>query len=166
MLDTEARKAQAADYIHQLQATLEQARSEYGSDPEQFYDANIFKMAKFIPVYSELMKYLGVVVSDDVFQELKDIDEDCEDSTLASSLQDLMREWDDFLLSVEPKADSHQETKFILDRTIAESSSHFNNVKSNQQTSLLDLHKSFRHKRSLDDKTKSYVHLIVLRHFA
>lgn len=103
MLETDCKRHQAAKYIHELRTTLDQARSDYASNSEQFYDANIFKMAKFIPVYSELMKHLEVVISDDVFQELTDIDEDCEDSRLASSLQDLMRDWDDFLLTVEPK---------------------------------------------------------------
>ena len=103
MVSIEAKRSEVAEYIHQLQSILKQAKNDFETDPELFYQANIFKMGKFIPTYSELMKFLQVVVSDDVFRELKEIDSDLAESHLASSLDKFMLSWNIFLQSVEPK---------------------------------------------------------------
>lgn len=88
--------SQISDDIDELQNVLNDARQDYLTDRDLFYKLNIFKMGRFIRLYSDLMKHLGTKLNEDAMAELEGLDEG-----LFARLEKLKVEWNDFLRDVE-----------------------------------------------------------------
>lgn len=157
--------AQISEDIDGLQNVLDDAKKDYSSDPDLFYKLNIFKMSRFIRLYSELMKHLGTKLNEDAIAELAGLDED-----LLAKLEKFKAEWNDFLKNVETKISQKNDdsTKSILSDEIIQSHDYFQKNIDNDNfkpTSLFDMHKEYRNTFDISGK-KSYMHLVMLRHFA
>lgn len=160
------KQASVADYISKLQNVLIEAKNEFSSDQEIFLKIKIFKMGRFIRFYSELMTFLGTKLDEDTVEEMENFD-----NNLADQLKLLKLDWDEFVLSIEKKnnetmlEEPNKGQKSLVFESNYYKSIHRNN-KETGYTSLTDLHQTFRKSQSSIEKKDSYMHLVMLRHFA
>lgn len=160
------------DDLLKLENVLTEGKQDYQHDASLFYKTGIFKMGRFIRLYSELMKRLGAHVNEDVLNDLENFD-------LEKRLQNFLSNWDNFLQEIEIKANIHlnEESILFLDQNvpveISSSSEYFLNIKQNdaesfQKISLIDLHKQFLLCNNYveQNKNKKFMQLVMLRHFA
>lgn len=152
-------KTKVAADIAKLRDVFQEAKKDYEDDPSIFHSTKIFKMMRFLKLYSVFMEHLGAKLNEDAMAELYDLDEE-----LYDSINSLRKEWDEFLDKIENKVDTNNEPMDLV--SIAGSNEQFTNVSTNQITSLHDLHMNFRTQSGITTESKSYVHLVMLRHFA
>lgn len=88
------------DALVKLENVLEEARTDYAADNEAFYASKIFKMGRFIRLYSEFMKKLDVLIDIDVNSALEMYENDNENK-LVSRLDKFKSNWNEFLENVE-----------------------------------------------------------------
>ena len=86
--------------LSKLEKVLDEAKHDFANDVVTFCKTNIFKMGKFIRIYSDLMKHLNVIVNNDVQEALEMKDDDGKES-FQSRLEDLIKNWNHFLEKVE-----------------------------------------------------------------
>jgi hypothetical protein len=161
----EARKSAIQTDFEKLESVLNEAESDFNNDSQLFYSKNIFKMGKFIQLYSELMNHLEIHVKEDVEQELDVYD-------LKARHESFLSNWDSFLERIERQAS----LKYQSDRLIKSGEEIFQDrnifsrieAETHQNLSILDLHQRFLDSKSeyLDNNRPSFVHLVMLRHFA
>ena len=89
------------DALVKLENVLEEARTDYTADNEAFYASKIFKMGRFIRLYSEFMKKLEVLIDIDVNSALEMYDDN--ENKLVSRLDKFKSNWNEFLENVEKK---------------------------------------------------------------
>lgn len=153
------KRVEAVEHITRLRDVFDEAKKDYESDPGTFHKKNIFKMMRFIKLYADFMSCLGAKLNEDAMHELQDLDEE-----LYNSVLEFRKEWDEFLVKIEQESKVDKPINEL--QSISESKQHFINVEANESVSLYDLHKSFRIKSGIKEEKKSYVSLVMLRHFA
>lgn len=85
-----------------LENVLDEAINDFKDEANGFYKSKIFKMGRFIRLYSELMQHLGVDLKEDTFEELENIDfESKSDADNRKRLELFIENWDQFLAKVE-----------------------------------------------------------------
>ena len=86
-----------------LKNLLIEAQEDHTNDPDEFLRSKIFKMGRFIRVYSEFLNNLSVITDSEAKKTLEIIDQDSEDleTTLANELESFKIEWNTFLNYIE-----------------------------------------------------------------
>jgi hypothetical protein len=107
-----------SDDLSKLEVVLDEAQNDYAIDVESFRKTKIFKMGKFIRIYSELMNHLDVRVNDDVQEALEIIEtenaEIIEKPMFKNRLEDFIRNWNNFLEKVEQNVSFRLIKKFKI----------------------------------------------------
>jgi len=160
--------ASTMDEAKKRLSTLGQILAEAEIDAKEslkdFANGKIFKMGRFIRVYSELLCGLDAASNEDLIDELRDAD----DSSILQDLNDFLAKWDAFLEDVETKtheANEITEDKLELFSCIPESiqknGSYFNEIQSDsyENTTLREIAAQKSH-------GSKYGVLVMLRHFA
>jgi hypothetical protein len=91
------------DDFSKLEDILNEAQNDFAIDMDTFRKTKIFKMGKFIRIYSDLMKHLDVKVNEDVEEALGIQQDDGLIDTLnfKNRLDRFIKDWNDFLEKVE-----------------------------------------------------------------
>jgi len=109
-----------SDDLSKLEVVLDEAQNDYAIDVESFCQTKIFKMGKFIRIYSELMNHLDVRVNDDVQEALEILEtenaETIEKPMFKNRLEDFIRNWNNFLEKVEQNVSVRLIKKFKIIR--------------------------------------------------
>lgn len=153
-------------HLNRLELLLDEAKNDLDADPELFRTRKIFKMSAFIGTYFQLMKELGVHVSEDIETAV-------EEPADWLKLAQIKSDWDAFLLGrVEKKASetTNLPATFELNEPFGDEfvqdQSLFGRV-----TSETEQEKEIAEQLSLQDLQqvsggKKYMLMILLRHFA
>ena len=151
--------------LDKLESVLSESRNDFRDDSELFYKKNIFKMARFMQLYCDLMTHLNIHVLEDVEEELSQYD-------LDDRLRLFLQNWDNFLELIEQNANLKSDSDEILSRKddIFANEHFFTKIASqtHQNLSLVELHKDFLASKSelLDKNKPCFMHVVMLRHFA
>ena len=91
------------DDFSKLEDVLNEAQNDFAIDMDIFCKTKIFKMGKFIRIYSDLMKHLDVKVNEDVEEALEMHQDDGLIGTLnlKNRLDQFIKNWNGFLEKVE-----------------------------------------------------------------
>ena len=84
-----------------LESVLDEAKNDYSLDLEAFCKTKIFKMGRFIRLYSDFMKLLNIIVNDDVHEALALYNDKVKDKYFSERLNKFIAEWNEFLGIVE-----------------------------------------------------------------
>lgn len=152
--------------IKKLYNVLEEAKTDFIDNRELFLKSKIFKMGRFIQLYHELMKDLEIELDIDMTEALEDLDPS---RNLVEDLKTIKIEWDSFLKSLDNEEGklSSIEIGEQIDQSFFDSSDFLLKIDKEStysKTSLIELHESFLDKSR--EIRKSYIALVMLRHFA
>ena len=162
--------------LDQIEKVLSEAKCDFSTDSSQFFAKNIFKMGRFIRLYSDFMKLLEVLVADDVSDEL----ENYTNSRLSIQHTSLLAEWDQFLSEIESTSNTSLRHIRLADLLHDDEpgleyyQTRGNFVKVNDDSlesrlSLVDIHERFIQSATTSNQqatNQSFMLLVMLRHFA
>lgn len=177
MKDVDLLKKLALDEnFSKLQSVLDEAQKDYDDDRKEFCDKKIFKMARFIRLYADLMKQMNANLNEDFLEEIDNIDFELNLQKKEGYLENLtcfLNQWDSFLTNIETRENVTLNESFQIKDSIPEfikndcylSQILPNKAENFEKICLKDLHLDFIKNKNLISN-KSFMLFVMLRHFA
>ncbi|CAF0994109.1 unnamed protein product [Brachionus calyciflorus] len=136
---------------------FEDARKDLDEDISGFCKAKIFKMGRFIRLYSELMRHFNVNFNEDLLEEISELDENFE-----QRIKNFLIEWDYFLNEFENRVSIKNDScleldQYFPDQVITEKIFSKIALKNSNEFNLItldELHSDFRQQKLLNSDIK------------